>query len=95
MKEILQLFRRDAEIEPPTRGAESYTGYIGGKSGILVSREGSGGYSRGGSADGSRPGSSGSRGPGDNSVIFAGERRRTPPVKARASREEHPVYGRR
>jgi hypothetical protein len=40
MKEILQLFRRDAEHAPPSPGATSYTGHIqpkilhGGSSGV-------------------------------------------------------------
>lgn len=66
MKEILQLFRRDAEHAPPQAGdATSYTAHV--KPRIL---HGSAGTSRASSAQGSREGS----------VVYQGERRATPPV---------------
>jgi hypothetical protein len=82
MKEILQLFRRDAEyVAPdPKDGATSYTSYpVSGS--VLQSREASG-Y---GSGQGSREGS----------VRMMG-RGASPPVRApKRVVQEHPVYGRR
>lgn len=92
MKEIMQLFRRDAEHAPPERGdATSYT--LGQKIGVLNGpRSGHSGGER------SREGSalSSSQNNMENSVLYVGERKlaaEKPKAKARAT--EDSVYGRR
>lgn len=83
MKEILQLFRRDAEHAPPKPDAAQYD--LGGKPRILkessvASGSGSGASSR------------------EASVVMMSERRVTPPAEARpkpAVAKEDALYGRR
>ncbi|KAG0645775.1 putative ATP-dependent helicase [Hyphodiscus hymeniophilus] len=83
MKEILQLFRRDAEHAPPKPGTEQYA--LGSKPRILKEAStGSGSVS----AQGSR----------EASVIMTGERRISPPVESRLKTiapKEDKLYGRR
>lgn len=83
MKEILQLFRRDAEHAPPKPNATNHD--LGAKPRIL--KEASTG-SGSGSARSSR----------EASVIMTGERRVSPPVEVRpkpAAPREDALYGRR
>jgi hypothetical protein len=79
MKEILQLFRRDAEYAPQNPSAANYT--IGVKPRVLAGPMSS---SAGSSVVSSR----------ESSVIVTGERRATPPV-TKPVRNEDQVYGRR
>lgn len=79
MKEILQLFRRDAEyMHPPMNNPGEANYSIGVKPRVLV------GSSAGGSGTSSREGS----------VIVTGERKGTPPV-TKPVRSEDQIYGRR
>jgi hypothetical protein len=79
MKEILQLFRRDAEYAPQNPSSTNYS--IGVKPRVLT-----GPIS--GSADSSVASSR------EGSVTVTGERRATPPV-AKPVRKEDQIYGRR
>lgn len=79
MKEILQLFRRDAEYAPQNPSAANYT--MGFKSRVLAGpRSGSAGSSVVSSRE--------------SSVIVTGERRAMPPVTKSAHSEDQ-IYGRR
>jgi hypothetical protein len=87
MREMLQLFHRDAERAPPVLGdATSYTGHVAPR--ILAGGSGSA------SGQSSREGTESARGSRESSVIYTGERRATPPVKSGKSRED-PTFGRR
>lgn len=84
MKEILQLFRRDAEHAPPRADAAKYD--LGAKPRILK-EAGTGGSGSGSAASSREP-----------SVIMTGERRVSPPVDARpkpVAPKEDALYGRR
>ena len=83
MKEILQLFRRDAEHAPPKSGTEKYD--LGTKPRILM--EGTS-VSSGGSGQSSR----------EASVFMTGERQLIPKVEAEPKSvvpKEDKLYGRR
>jgi hypothetical protein len=79
MKEILQLFRRDAEYAPQNPSSANYT--IGVKPRVLAGPISS---SPGSSVASSR----------ESSVIVTGERRVTPPA-TKPARNEDQIYGRR
>jgi hypothetical protein len=79
MKELLQLFRRDAEYALPTSSADNYT--VSAKPSVLR-----------GPTSGSRINSAGSSREG--SVIVTGERRATPPF-SKPPKKEDQIYGRR
>ncbi|KAI9743020.1 MAG: hypothetical protein M1818_003315 [Claussenomyces sp. TS43310] len=84
MKEIMQLFRRDAEQAPPARGdSTSYTSHVAPRV-LAGARSGVGG---------SRQGSSSLASSRESSVIYTGERRASPPTSSRA--REDATYGRR
>lgn len=110
MKEIMQLFRRDAEHAPPQRGdATSYT--MPARGGILNSPSREASASARGSSGGSREGSAApsivsiaSTDRDENSVLYVGERkigadgreRTVVPTKIKPKpRPENPVFGRR
>jgi hypothetical protein len=85
MKEILQLFRRDAEHAPPRPDAAKYD--LGAKPRILKEASRMGGS-----------GSSSGRSSREASVIMTGERRVSPPVGAKPKPvvpREDALYGRR
>ncbi len=80
MKEILQLFRRDAEYAPQNPSSASYD--LGIKPRVLTG------------PSSSASGASSMVSSRESSVIVTGERRATPPVKKQV-RNEDPVYSRR
>ena len=79
MKELLQLFRRDAEYTTPTSSAETYT--VGAKPSVL----------RGPMSTSAVNSEQSSR---ESSVIYTGERR-APPLLSRSVKKEDQIYGRR
>jgi hypothetical protein len=79
MKELLQLFRRDAEYALPTSTAETYT--VGAKPSLL----------RGPLPGSENVSGLSSR---EGSVVVTGERRATPPI-SQPAKKENQIYGRR
>lgn len=89
MKEMLQLFHRDAERAPPTTGdATSYTGHVAPR--ILAG----GSTTSGDSGRSTREGTESMRGTRETSLVSNGERRSTPPLKSGKLKED-PTFGRR